>query len=225
MPDQSSSLSFRDWVTHVFNHPVTDPQWYFDGMADGDDPDVPTGVILAHMTQLFDDPVTVLLGYDDAQLNQGFWYLVSNCCSNHMFALTDCSAPLSSRIRCIESISSLFGKLFAVRCSNHLSCLSPPGINPLNSVCYMWWDIIPMHGEPNDPTRREIDTAVLSVMESILALDSLACLESALHGLGHWALSYPSRIAEIIDRSLIHSRSWPAELVNYALSAKEGYVN
>ena len=44
------------------------------------------------------------------------------------------------------------------------------------------------------------DPDILQVMESTLQLDSIACRESALHGLGHWQHQYPQRVGEIIDK-------------------------
>jgi len=216
------SLSFEDWVTHVFDHDVTDPQWYFE--PDAPFWAAPAGLTLAHMTRLFEDPRAYLSTYDDERLNQGFWYLVSNAGSNHMFALTDTSAPLAARIRCVESFAPLFRELFAARCSTHLSHLSPLEVNPLNGACYMWWDIIPFTGAPHDPEHRELDAAALSVMETILSLASVACQESALHGLGHWCSSYPDRVGAIIDHALARAHGWPPALTAYAQSARRGCV-
>jgi hypothetical protein len=44
------------------------------------------------------------------------------------------------------------------------------------------------------------DPDILQVMGSTLQLDSIACRESALHGLGHWQHQYPQRVGEIIDK-------------------------
>jgi hypothetical protein len=49
-----------------------------------------------------------------------------------------------------------------------------------------------------------LDVELLAVMKEILTLDSLACQESALHGLSHWRHHY-SRFVE--GPSTI---SWPA---------------
>ena len=222
MDRQLDSLPFEDWVAHVFDHQVREPQWYFDANA----PvwAAPAALSLAHMTRLFGDPGKYLARFDDGQLNQGFWYLVSNSGSNHMFALRDSSVSLESRIRCIESFAVLFAKLFASRCSEHLSHLPAPGANPLNLACYMWWDIIPFLGAPGDASRAQLDETALLVLEQILSLDCLACRESALHGLGHWQHCYPERVREIIDRAMSHGTDWPMQLVAYARSARMGCV-
>jgi hypothetical protein len=222
MGRQLESLPFEEWVAHVFDHDVCEPQWYFE--LDAPVWAAPAHVTLAHLTRLFSDPDRCLEQFDDRQMNQGFWYLVSNSGSTHMFALTDTSAPLRTRIRCIESFSSLFAKLFAIRCSDHLSHLNPPNPSPLNVACYMWWDIIPFFGAPDDPSRQELDAAALSVMEETLSLDSSTCRESALHGLGHWQHWYPERVGEIIGRAMSRPKGWSKELIEYARNARRGCV-
>jgi hypothetical protein len=141
-----------------------------------------------------------------------------------MFALMDESVPWSTRQRCISSIHLHYEQCFARRCSPHLSHLDEPGANPLNLVCYMWWDLMPISGKPDDPARRELDDAILQVMESTLQLDSLACRESALHGLGHWQHAYPERVGEIIDSFSMSQPELPEKLQAYMINAYTGYV-
>jgi hypothetical protein len=94
----------------------------------------------------------------------------------------------------------------------------------LNLVCYMWWDIIPIYGQPDVPERSELDQEILGVLESTLQLDSIACRESALHGLGHWQHYYPQRVGEIIDAFLMKYRVLRKDLEMYAVNAFTGYV-
>jgi hypothetical protein len=102
--------------------------------------------------------------------------------------------------------------------------MDEPGANPLNLVCYMWWDIIPITGRPDDPKRKEFDQAILRVMKSTLQLDSTACRESALHGLGHWQHDYPERVGEIIDKFSMSQRELPEKLRAYMINAYTGCV-
>jgi hypothetical protein len=220
---QLVSLDFYDWVRHAFDHDVRSPEWYFD--PDAQTWDRPADLTVSHLTRLFSDPIPNLLAFTDSQINQGFWYLVGGSGSKHMFSLTDLSVSLPQRIKCVESITLLFERLFATRCSSHLSHLSPSNPSPLNLACYMWWDIIPITGAPADSSRREFDDAVLSVMKEILDLGSLACQESALHGLGHWQHDYPERVCSIIDRAVSNAEGWSTELSTYARNARRGYVN
>src|SRR5215216_5626518 len=168
MGKQLENLTFEEWLVLVFDHPVDDLKnaWYWD--IDRDRWDEDSADTLEYMTQAFEHAVDVFQPYSDAQLNQGLWFLASNACSNHMFALMNENLSWSARRRCIQSIYQLYAQCFARRCIPHLSHLDEPGANPLNMVCYMWWDIIPLSGHPEDPRRKELDQDILRVMESTL---------------------------------------------------------
>src|SRR5688572_6587058 len=162
MDRRITELSFDDWVRFLFDHPVADQQWYW---ADGAPYWIgPAAVSVAYVTRLFEDPLPPLAGYSDAQLNQGFWYLLSNGLSDIMFALSDASVPLEARLRCVRAFTTVFRELFAVRCTPHLSASDEPGAGPLNPSCYMWWDLLPLSGARANAAERPLDHAALDVM-------------------------------------------------------------
>lgn len=181
MGEARTDLPFHEWVQYVFQHAVTDPAWYFESDQDWWAGSAP--LTAEYLARCFEDADAWLRGFSDAQVNQGLNYLISPSCSDHMFVLTNQTVPLLLRLRVIRSFYPLFEKCLARRCSPHLSHLDEPGSGQLNPVCYIWWDVLPIYGQPNDPDRAELDAQCLSVMERILALDSDACRESALHGL------------------------------------------
>ena len=224
MGKRLENLTFEQWLAYAFDHPVDELKnaWYWNMDAD-EWIEVP-GDVIRFLTQAFENAAEVFQPYTDAQLNQGVWFIASNACSNHMFALMDESVPWSARQRCIYSIHQLYEQCFAKRCTPHLSHIDEPGAGPLNMVCYMWWDIIPIHGKPTDPARKEFDQTILQVMDSTLQLDSIACRESALHGLGHWQHEYPEQIGEIINRFSMSHRNLRKELETYMMNAFTGYV-
>ena len=117
-----------------------------------------------------------------------------------------------------------FEQLFAQRCSNHLSHLDEPGADPLNEVCYMWWDLFPTWGEPEMPDCTERDREVLQVMVGALSLESVACQESVLHGLGHWYTNYPEFVERAIRQYLQVNGPLRPELRKYAHGACQGNV-
>jgi hypothetical protein len=222
MPQPSSLPTFPEWVRHIFDHPVDKPEWYWAPDADIAEP--PAQISVAYLTQLFIDPEQILAPYTDAQLNQGLWYLVSNSCSNYMFTLLQPKVAWPERREGLRAITNLFAQLFANRCSPHLSHLDERGANPLNSVCYMWWDLFPSWGHPESPTEALVDAELLMVMQRVLALDDLACQESALHGLGHWHLNYPEEVEGAIDAFLVSEPQLDVRLRRYAFSARQGCV-
>jgi len=225
MGKQLKNLSFEGWLTYVFDHPVPEGDakaWYWD--FDRDEWHEDPADAIRFVTQAFEHAAEVFQPYSDAQLNQGLWFIVSSSCSNHMLALLDASVPWPAQQRCITSIHQLYEQCFAKRCSPHLSHLNEPGANPLNLVCYMWWDIMPIYGHPDDPIWKEMDEDILRVMESTLQLDSIPCRESALHGLGHWQHHYPERVGEIINNFSISQRELPEKLKAYMINAYTGNV-
>ena len=184
MEERHTNLTFKQWVLHVFDHEVKRPEWYFD--IDADFWDRSPAVTVDYLTQLFNGMPSVVEEYSDAQINQGLWYIANPMFCNYMLALTDSSVNMSKKIGCVQAMFPLFRNLFASRCSPHLGHLSEGG-NPLNRVCYMWWDLLPIGPSPQGTSRVAFDKTILDVMQKTLLLNSPACQEAALHGLGHWA--------------------------------------
>ena len=220
-----SALSFEQWVAFVFDHPAGDGklEWYFQPACDWWDG--PPRTTVAFLARAFENAATVCEPYSDAQLNQGLWYLASNACSSHMLALLDERVPWPEQQRCLRAMVALYEQCFNPRCTPALGHLDEQPANPLNLVCYMWWDILPIACQPGVPARRAFDDECLQVMAATLALPNDACQESALHGLGHWGRAYPQPVAEIIRAYLAGRRAQIREpLKQYALAALSGCV-
>jgi hypothetical protein len=208
---------------------VTTPEWYFDSDCEPDAWDGGPTLTVAHLTRLFNSPLFLMERFTAEQVNQGLWYLVSNACSDHMVSALDGSVPWVDRRRCLEAIGTLYESLFARLCTDHLSHLdrggtAPEDVSPLNLVCYMWWDLFPSWGSPDDPSRAESDATILEVLHKTLFIASTACREGALHGLGHWHLNYPGQVEAIIDEFLAGTPGIGPELLAYAQAARVGGV-
>lgn len=209
------------WIEYVYDHPVIDPAWHWAT-------DAPEWVghpaqVATYIAETFEDSGRLLAQFSDDQLEQAFWFLVSNTCSQFMYALVEPGVPISSRLRALRSFVPLFEQVMSARCSPHLSHLDEQGANPLNGACYMWWDILPIHGCPEDPARGEFDAEVLVVLRRLLAIPHDACRESALHGIGEWSHYYP-RVAQSVDDFLARTPNLRPELVTYVHQAKVGNV-
>jgi hypothetical protein len=222
MGQELTDIPFQDWVRHVFEHPVTNPQWHFD--LDADCWNGSPSTTADYLARCFEAADALLSPFSDAQVNQGLWYLANGSSSDHMFALVDEGAPWPLRRRAIQAMYDLFDQCLARRCSPHLMHLDETESSPVNMICYMWWDLLPIGSRPDEPSLADVDAECLSVMERILGLDSDACRESALHGLGHWATDYPERVGEIIDRWMRNTTHLRPELQDYALAARHGSV-
>ncbi len=216
-----TNLPFEEWVRYIFDHPVTDPAWYWDADADSLELDPLQNILFT--TQLFSHSTETLSVFTDAQVNQGLWLLVSETTSD-LRILGDAALPLADRIRCIDSILLLFEDCFGRRCTPHLSHIDETGVGPLNSICYMWWDIFPLFGRPEDTARSDIDGACLAVMQKTLEVPSIACQEGGLHGLGHWANYYSDRCGEIITTFLAQHPDVRPEMRDYATRAREANI-
>jgi hypothetical protein len=226
MERELKDLSFDEWVKYVFDHRFEEDvgdRWYHQiDRVWWDEMKSPV-ITITYLTQLFENIREIAVPYSDAQLGDGLWFLCDNACSSHMFTLLDVSVPLANRLRCFEAMYQVYEGLFAPKCSPSLGHLSEDS-NMLNLVCYMWWDIIPIYGKPNEPERAEIDKTVLEVMAKTLELNSVACQEGALHGLGHWCDYYPQKVGKIIDDFLAQNPSLRPELKQYALNARRASV-
>jgi hypothetical protein len=219
-----TELSFDEWVEHAFGHetPFRRNAWFFDADSDRWDPKPMQAV--TYLTRLFEEPEQPLQWFTDAQIAQGLTYLVSTSASGDNRWLCSRDVPTNERIRCVEGVGSLFEKLFAPRCTPHLSHLSEMSTSPLNRVCYMWWDEFPSIALVDDPDLRMLHDSALRTMERILLLSSLACQESALHGLGHWQHAYKAEVETIIDSFLSGTCGLDTRLRTYAAAARWGCV-
>src|SRR5882762_9964698 len=160
MEEDHTHFSFEDWITYVFDHPLPDPgapPWYSKSDYDGSWPDLPDipETTVAYLTLLFEQATSVLTSFSDAQVAQGLWFLVSDLCGEAMPDLFDTGVPWSDRKRCIFSMFTLFERFFAPRCSALLSDGDMLGtdtsqVSPLEGICFMWWDILPIYGQPEE---------------------------------------------------------------------------
>ena len=210
------------WADYMFDRPVTAPEWY--GVED-DLPDEPVPAeAVAFLTELFEHAGERLAPYTNAQLNQGFWYLLGSGASGLTRATHDPTIPVAAWVRCVRALITLFAQVFAPRCSPHLGHRDEPDTDPLNLACYMWWDLLPLPALPDGSGRAALHGACLDVLAATLDVDSAPCRESALHGLGHWTSHNPERVADIIDRFLAAYPGLRPELLAYARAARGGCV-
>lgn len=212
--------SFEHWVDCLFDRPGEYPPSF--ASVDDEYPVLQPETALEYVTRLFSGAGAILARFDDAQLNQGLWELVGASGDLHPILFSD--LPWVDRKQGILSISAIYESLFLPRCSPHLSHADDSGASPLNSICYMWWDIFPTWGQPGEAECAERDATLLEVMGRGLALDSVACRESALHGLGHWHMCYPAETTRVIEGFLEHEADLEPELLAYARSASAGCV-
>lgn len=210
-------LSYEEWTAFVFEHPVTDPAWFWTPEWEyvvGNHT-----ILIQYLTRLFHHPQRLRRAYTLPQLEQGFYFLLgpgafmSLSLSGGVGLLRDKGIPLYLRMECASSIGALFERLF----SDH----------PMDTACFMWWDLL-IYGHfmrkatPMDAQDLQIEQVIFQTLCRILHLDSRACRKSALHGLGH--LRHPDA-GRVIHEFLQAHPSLDTDLKQYALECRLGIID
>ena len=114
--------SLSNWIAHVFDHPVSKPAWYWESAAPEWEYNAERDANF--IAETFERSGELLKSFSDPQLNQGFWYLASNTCSEFMYSLVEPKVALTLRLRALRSFVPLFEQIMAPRCQNSLE-MSP----------------------------------------------------------------------------------------------------
>ena len=209
---------YQDWLTYVFDR--EDRDWYFEIGAPGFDasPTEITELVTETFLRSGDD----LQKFTDKQVDQGIWYLAGSMLPASLFAIKAEEVPLTKRLHALESIFDLYANCFAKRCAETLGHLSEEGA-PLNSSCYMFWDISPIIYLDGMPEKVEMEDIVLKTLEKTLNINHRACREAALHGLSEMVFVREQEAHRIIDHFLSQTRL-DEKLLIYARNAREGNV-
>jgi hypothetical protein len=197
-PIDATGYHFNAWITFAFDRPVSETPWYYaEEMYFECDP----ATVIGYYTILFRDPRRCLAPYDEAQLEQGLWFVVNAQLSDWVWSN---DWPLQLRVDCIAAMPTMFREFL----SEH----------PLDTACFMWWDMLRYFGD--DPDDRIVDAMVVA-LEEVLRSPVRHCQMSALHGLGH--LRHDSK--ETIIRSFVAANhDLDSEVLQYANQAIAGTV-
>lgn len=163
--------------------------------------------------------------YSNQQVNKGLNHLFDSASDNYVFSFEEADLYYTDIVIALQSIHHLYFDLFNERCDPILSHLDEKTDNPLNSICYMLWDVTPLAYWPDNPNSKHYYSAIATVMEKALNLSNPACIESGLHGLGHIHHEAKERVEQIIDSFLRkNGKKLHPDLIQYAKNAKIGYV-
>jgi len=197
-PIDATGYDFESWIRFAFDHPVSDTPWYY---AEETYYTCDPQTVIGYYTRLFRDPRRLLSQYDEARLEQGLWFAVGSQLSEWVW---DADIPLHLRVECIEAMPLMFREFLI----DH----------PLDTSCFMWWDMLRPFGESPDPA---IVSTMSLALDQVLPLPSRHCQLSALHGLGH--LNHESK-ERIIRSYLSTNPDIDDELRQYAEHAIAGTV-
>src|SRR6185503_352529 len=197
-PIDATGYDYEQWIVFAFDHPVSKEPWYYTEEMDFVcDPNV----VVAYYARLFREPRPRLSAYDDAQLEQGFWFVVGSQLAEWLW---DDEIELGLRLDCIAAMPTMFREFLLDR--------------PIEPACGMWWDMLRTFDDHPDP--RIVD-AMVRALEEVLQLPARHCRMSALHGLGHLR---HERKEEIIRAFLSDRRDLDDAIVAYAEKAIAGTV-
>ena len=213
--------SFEAWLDETFGRAVAGdfyPEFVHREVIEWPD-SVPHQIACGYLTQVFEHPEDSLRYFSDRQITAGLWELGPG--DAHCVYSRD--IDVADRERLIASVGTFFRDFFDKRCLPELSHAATVHLSPLNTICYMWWEVIIMGGAKDDPDADRLNAAALDVMEQVLALPNPACKEAALHGLGHM-VRHSDRARAIIEGFLANSTAQNAGLEDYARAALTGCI-
>ena len=219
---------YEEWLEFVFDHPVSDPAWYWD--EDGPEFEAPEMDQAILIGETFTYAGRDLARFSDAQVNQGLWFLSSPALSDYGFSVKSETVPLEIRLAAIRGIYPLYRDCFQRRCAEKLSHLDRVGgrndLNlrtDLNPICYMFWDVTPLGYLKGHADEVALRDAIFGILEQTLELPHLACKEAAIHGYGEIQYYYPEKVKEAMDRFL-GTEIADEDLRTYAENAREGRI-
>lgn len=170
---------------------------------------------------MFERSGELLARFSDAELDQGFSYLIGISPEDFIDSLLDSTIPMSARVRAVASFTPLFEQVMVTRCSADLS-LPDPGAFVLGNSGYMWWDWL-WYGLRHDLEDIPIAAEIHAALRRQLTIPHDTCRRSALHGIGHWVKTIPD-IAHLVDEFLSSNPDLRTELIAYAQQARIGAV-
>jgi hypothetical protein len=216
----ADAVSLEQWIDEVFDQPDE-----FREYCDLEENfELSPEQRLELMSEAFERSGELLARFSDGQIHQALFHSVAGGASEYIHAINDESVPWEKRRRAVWSFVPLFEQVMAKRCTETLSHFDEGPTSPLNASCYIWWDAIPLCSTRTIAGDSRLDAECLAIMERILRISHVACQESALHGLGHWAFDHPEEVAKIIDDFLRREPNLRDDLIAYAEAAKTGCI-
>jgi hypothetical protein len=196
----------------VFNRATTNPDWY---ISETEEFDASQAELVYLIGRTCEQSGSDLVKYSNAQVSSGLCYMLSNSASNVVFSIIQKGVEEQDRIEAVKKLTILYRDCLAKRCDPVLSHKNEATSNPLWYICYMLWDISPLC---------QWNEVVIEVMEKALYLPNPACVESALHGLGHRHHQNPDIVEAVIDNFLSVCNGLRPELRLYAHQARIGNI-
>ena len=163
-----------------------------------------------------------LAGFSNENVALGLEHIFKGYDSEPYCFLKSGEVLRASKLELIRSFQCLYAGCFETRCAPVLSHRDEPGGNSLNHFCYMLWDRSPLGYWNDHKDPEEFNWTLIEMHKAVLRLSNPACIESALHGLGHLHPESGPAVESAIDEFI--ERGQAKSLVDYALLARDGDV-
>jgi hypothetical protein len=217
------SATFGQWVQTVFDHPVSEPEWYWNEEFESrwEVLDLTDALTVRYLTRIFMRP-ELLNRYSLEQVAQGIWFLIGESSPGKQgYALISPELVLGERVACIQAMAEFFRSFVAPAVREP----ADTEFDPFQGACFMWWDLL-WHTFPTNGGmpggEPELHWTCLKVMSEILDLPSELCQLSALHGLNHWHLQYANQVKQIVDAFLDKTIGLTPRVLDDASKARLG---
>ncbi|MBM5570358.1 MULTISPECIES: hypothetical protein [Deefgea] len=214
---------YQEWVSYIFSFSA-DSFWGLGAESEISTFDATDAELVDLTAYMLENCGREFASYSNEKISTALDFVFNNSYSDIAFSLISDSVPLESRMRLIRSIYCLYRDCFDVRCAEFLGHLNETTDNSLNQVCYMLWDISPIAYLGDRKNKQQLYDAMIDILEECMSLANPACVESALHGLGHLYSVSEDRIENLIASKLKSRVFIPTSLKSYAELAMKGRV-
>lgn len=206
---------YQKWLKFLFDQKHEDLENKHDPLEHLEE-DVPDYFI--HLCQ---NSAQDLKEYSNRAVAIGLSYILNPCESDYSYQLKQ-NLSTTKIQEILLSIQYLYLNIFESYCFKKL-CHTDETSEPLNQLCYILWDMCPLSYFEEYNDKDELYRVFTATLNFALSLKNPACIESALHGLGHTELYYPPA-SDIIQKFIDSKQCENEDLLEYAATAKEGMI-
>jgi hypothetical protein len=209
---------YDEWLRYMFGRTdeTCDPfdlRWNFDA---------PPPLLADLVTHTFQNSGADLAAFTDRKVALGLEGILFSNFGDIAHVLTGADVSESRKLAILRSLAVLYRDCLARRSPPVLGHLSETADNRLEFVTYMLWDVTPFDVMAVQ-TQPRLE-ALIEVFTATLRLSNDACIESALHGLGHLGGPGRGKAQTVIDDWLNEGPQVRPELIAYARAARGGCI-